>query len=392
MWNPDAVLRIDDQELNEVTQERVDKAAALQMVFEDALFHIVDHFIRSTGSSQLVMSGGTALNCLANMKLLEEFNEEYYRRYLKKENVRLHLWVPPNPSDTGAAMGACYNFALTHGAPLGPPMRQAFLCGGAPADSSIEQALAGAEDVRSLEIGNIVEPAGRERIADLIATIIAQDGVLGLFQGASETGPRALGHRSILANPCNPDTLKVLNSHVKYRERFRPLAPMVTLEEAKRLYHLSEGASDDHFNAYNYMVLTVKARPESFPLVPAVIHKDGTSRIQIVREETDPFCYSILKALGRRLGVEVAVNTSLNVGTPIVQSPAQAIEALRRSRGMTGLVMVGETGKAHLVWHNVLQPPKDSGHRLMQWVQEWSQTQRKENRHFVTIDSQSNLF
>ena len=127
MWNPDAVLRIDDNELTEVTQERVDKAAALQMVFEDALFHIVDHLIRLTGSNQLVMSGGTSLNCLANMNLLEEFNEDYYRRYLGKENVRLHLWVPPNPSDTGAAMGACYNFAMTHGAPLGPSLKPCFL-------------------------------------------------------------------------------------------------------------------------------------------------------------------------------------------------------------------------------------------------------------------------
>ena len=384
MWNPDAVLRIDDNNLTEVTQERVDKAAALQMVFEDALFHIVDHLIRSTGSNQLVMSGGTSLNCLANMNLLEEFNEDYYRRYLRKENLRLHLWVPPNPSDTGAAMGACYNFAMTHGAPLGPSLKHAFVCGSAPADGSIEQALAEAEDTRSMELGNTDDPIDRERIADLVAHIIAHDGVLGLFQGPSETGPRALGHRSILANPCNPDTLKILNQHVKYRERFRPLAPMLTLEEAKRLYHLSEGASDDHYNAYNYMVLTVKARPESFPLVPAVIHKDGTSRIQIVREETDPFSYSILKALGRRLGVEVAVNTSLNVGTPIVQTPVQAINALHRSRGMTGLLLVGQNGKAHLVWHNIQTPPKDAGRRLLQWVQEWRETQKREMRYSLS--------
>jgi carbamoyltransferase len=384
MWNPDAVLRIDDNNLTEVTQERVDKAAALQMVFEDALFHIVDHLIRLTGSNQLVLSGGTSLNCLANMNLLEEFNEDYYRRYLRKENLRLHLWVPPNPSDTGAAMGACYNFAMTHGAPLGPSLKHAFVCGSAPADGSIEQALAEAEDTRSMELGNTDDPIDRERIADLVAHIIAHDGVLGLFQGPSETGPRALGHRSILANPCNPDTLKILNQHVKYRERFRPLAPMLTLEEAKRLYHLSEGASDDHYNAYNYMVLTVKARPESFPLVPAVIHKDGTSRIQIVREETDPFSYSILKALGRRLGVEVAVNTSLNVGTPIVQTPVQAINALHRSRGMTGLLLVGQNGKAHLVWHNIQTLPKDGGRRLLQWVQEWRETPKREMRYSLS--------
>ena len=287
MWNPNTVLRIDSSELSQVTQERVDKAAALQMVFEDAVSHLVDSLIRRTGSNQLVMSGGTSLNCLANMHLLERFNEDYYRRYLKRENVRLHLWVPPNPSDTGAAMGACYNFAMSHGAALGPPLKHAFLCGNAPADDSIERSIREAQDIQSRVLGNIHNADEREQIADLVANILSHDGILGIFQGASETGPRALGHRSILANPCNPDTLKNLNAHVKYRESFRPLAPMLTLEEAKRFYYLSDGASDSGYNAYNYMVLTVKAKPEAFLRVPAVIHRDRTSRIQIVREETN---------------------------------------------------------------------------------------------------------
>jgi carbamoyltransferase len=152
---------------------------------------------------------------------------------------------------------------------------------------------------------------------------------------------------------------------------------MLTLEEAKRLYDLSEGASDDNYNAYNYMVLTVKARPRSFGLVPAVIHKDGTSRIQIVRQETDILSYAILKAFGRRSGVEVVVNTSLNVGTPIVQTPAQAIQALHRSRGMTGLLMVENDGKAYLAWHTIDKAPKDAGRKLRQWIQEWQGTQQQ---------------
>jgi carbamoyltransferase len=378
MWNPNAVLRIDGLDLTQATQERVDKAAALQLVFEDALFHIVDHLIRLTGSHQLVLSGGTALNCLANMTLLEKFDEDYYRRHLKQENERLHLWVCPNPSDTGAGMGACYNFALSHGAPLGPPLQHAFICGSAPANEDIEQAIAAAEDTKSLVIGNVNNPAERRQIADLVAYIISRDGVMGLFQGPSETGPRALGHRSILANPRNPDTLKILNVQVKYRESFRPLAPMMTLEEAKRLYYLSQGASDDNYNAYNYMVFTARARPESFALVPAVIHRDGTSRIQVVREETDRFSYAILKALGQRLGVEAAVNTSLNVGTPIVQTPAQAIRALHRSRGLTGLILIENDGKAFLVWHAIEKPPKDAGRRLLQWINEWQGIQQEE--------------
>jgi len=380
MWNPNAVLRIDSLDLTPATQDRVEKAAALQLVFEDALFHIVDHLIRLTGSTQLVLSGGTALNCLANMAVLERFDEGYYRRHLHRENERLHLWVSPNPSDTGAGVGACYNFALSHGAPLGPPLKHAFICGSAPASEEIERALAAAEETKSLVLGNIHDPAEREKVADLVATIISQDGVLGLFQGPSETGPRALGHRSILANPCNPETLKILNAQVKYRESFRPLAPMMTLAEAERLCDLSPGAADDNYNAYNYMVLTARARPEAYALVPAVVHRDGTSRIQIVREETDPFSYAILKAMGRRLGVEVAVNTSLNVGTPIVQTPVQAIGALLRSRGMSGLLLIAENGRAFLVWHAVEKPPKDAGRKLLQWVHEWQGRQQEEIR------------
>lgn len=370
MWNPNAVLKIDSPELNQVTQERVDKAAALQMVFEDALFHIVDHLIRLTGSTQLVLSGGTSLNCLANMHLLEYFDEDYYRRNFKREKARLHIWIPPNPSDTGAALGACYHFAMTHGAPLGPPLTHAFVCGRAPSPESVIQAITEAPDIQSRVLGNINDPAELKKIADLVAYIISQNGILGLFQGPSETGPRALGHRSILANPCNPDTLKILNAHVKYREVFRPLAPMVTLEEAKRLFELSEGASDNHYNGYNYMVLTVRTKPESFRRIPAVIHKDHTSRIQIVREETDILSYAILKAVGRRLGVEVLVNTSLNVGSPIVQTPAQAIKALQLSRGMTGLLLIDEDGKTYLVWHAIDQHPKDAGRTLLRWIRE----------------------
>jgi carbamoyltransferase len=124
------------------------------------------------------------------------------------------------------------------------------------------------------------------------------------------------------------------------------------------------------------MVLTVKAKKECFDLVPAVIHKDGTSRIQIVRKETDPFSYAILKSIGRRLGVEVAVNTSLNVGTPIVQTPEQAITALHRSRGLTGLLLVGQEGKAHLVWHDIEKSPKDAGRQLRQWIREWREEKK----------------
>jgi carbamoyltransferase len=373
MWNPDAVLNVDTIQHLEITQERVDKAAATQLLFEDVLFHIVGHLIRTTGSSKLVLTGGTALNCLANMRLLEHFDEAYYERYLHRKNTRLHIWVPPTPGDAGTPMGAAYHFAFANGAMAGEPLRHAFYCGLAHTTAEIQAALEMNPDIGCVSLGKVSYVPRRSLIADLIAYIISKDGVIGLFQGVAETGPRALGHRSILANPCNPHTRAILNRLVKFREAVRPLAPMVTYEAAQRWFELAPGASDDCYNAYNYMVLVAPARPESFAVIPAVIHKDGTSRLQIVRPETDPFTYAYLKAMGRRLGVEVSVNTSLNVGSPIVQTPAQALQTLKRSKGMHGLLLIGAEGDAFLAWHNVVAPPKDAGQQLQRWLNAWQE-------------------
>ena len=370
MWNPDAVLRPDDVEHADITQERVDKAAATQLVFEDVLFHVIGHLIRTTGSNKLVLTGGTALNAVANMHLLRHFDEAFYERYLGRKNTRLHIWVPPTPGDAGVTMGAAYHFALANGAPLGQRLEHAFYCGLAPTTGEIRAALGNTAEIRSIPLGDVSRAEGRDQVADLLAYIVSQDGVVGLFHGPAETGPRALGHRSILANPRNPRTRETLNLLVKFREKVRPLAPMATYAAAQRWFELSPGASDDDYNAYNYMVLTAPARPESRATIPAVVHEDGTSRVQIVREKTDPLTYAYLKAMGRRIGVEISVNTSLNVGGPIVQTPKQALETLKRSKGMDGLVLVGGEGDAFLAWHDVQVPPKDP-RRLRQWVRAW---------------------
>jgi carbamoyltransferase len=358
MWNPDAVMRVDIGGKTVDAQQRFDKAAATQLVFEDALFHIIGHLIRTTASKRLVLTGGTALNAIANMRLMDHFDG-------------LHVWVPPVPGDPGVAVGAAYHFALANCAPLGAKLRHAFYCGVAPTNGEIEAALHMTDEIAWEMLGDTSDPAGRERIADLLAYCIAHDGVLGLFQGVAETGPRALGHRSILANPCNPKTLETINRLVKFREPFRPLAPMLTLEAAHRWFELQDGASDDDYNAYNYMVLTVRPRPETIRRIPAVVHRDNTSRIQIVREDTDPFTHAYLKAMGRHCGAEVSVNTSLNVAGPIVQTPQQALEALRRSKAMDGVLLIGAEGRAYLAWHAVTAPPKDGGRRLGEWLREW---------------------
>ena len=369
LWNPDAVLRVEDIAHRPDTRDRLDKAAATQLVFEDAMIHVVDHLLRATGASRLVLTGGVALNAVGNMRLLEHFGEAWFAD-AQQRRARLHLWVPPVPGDPGVTIGAAWLFAHLAGAPRGAAMSHAFYCGSAPSRQDIAAALE-TDDIASAPVGNISTPEGRDVVADLMAFVVAQNGVIALYQGAAETGPRALGHRSILANPCDANARELLNARVKYREAIRPLAPMATLEAAHEYFELLEGASDADYNAYNYMVLTAQSKPHARTKIPAVIHADGTGRIQIVRAQDDPLTYAYLKALGRRIGVEISVNTSFNVAGPIAQTPQQAIDTLRRSKGLDVLLLVAEDGAVTAAWHG---GPRDSG-RFGGWLSQWKDAQ-----------------
>ena len=365
LWNPDAVLRVEDIHHRPDTNDRLDKAAATQLVLEDAMIHVVDHLLRATGASRVVLTGGVALNAIGNMRLLEHFDEAWFAR-AQQRNARLHLWVPPVPGDPGVVIGAAWLFAHLASAPRGASMTHAFYCGLPPSNSDIEDALA-ASDIASQRIGDIKTSDGRDAIADLMAFMVARNGVIAIYQGAAETGPRALGHRSILANPCDPQARERLNERVKYREAIRPLAPMATLDAAKEYFDLLPGASDANYNAYNYMVLTAQSKPAARAKIPAVIHADGTGRIQIVNAEDDPLTYAYLKALGRHIGVELSVNTSFNVAGPIAQTPGQAIDTLRRSKGLDAVILVADDGTVYAAWHG---GERDSG-RFTGWFAEW---------------------
>lgn len=367
LWNPDAVLHVEDINHRPDTKDRLDKAAAAQMVLEDAMIHVVDHLLRATGANRLVLTGGVALNAISNMRLLEHFDEAWFAE-AQQRKTRLHLWVPPTPGDPGVTIGAAWLLAHLAGAPRGTPITNAFYCGLPPTQEDIATALE-PTGIASKNIGNISTADGCEAIADLMAFMVAQGAVIALYQGSAETGPRALGHRSILANPCDPKARELLNERVKYREAIRPLAPMATLEAAQEYFHLLKGASDADYNAYNYMVITAQSKPQAQTKIPAVIHADGTGRIQIVRAEDDPLTYAYLKALGRRIGVEISVNTSFNVAGPIAQTPSQAIDTLRRSKGLDVVLLVADEGTVYAAWlgstHN--------NSRFTGWFAEWKQ-------------------
>jgi carbamoyltransferase len=333
------------------------------------MIHVIDRLLRATGAHRLVLTGGVALNAVGNMRLLEHFDEAWFAEYQKRK-ARLHLWVPPVPGDAGVTIGAAWLFAHLAGAPRGAPMRHAFYCGLPPSRAEIDTALRGDDDTASKLIGEVATPEGRDAIADLMAFTVAEGGVIALYQGSAETGPRALGHRSILANPCDPGVRDLLNARVKYREAIRPLAPMATFEAAQDHFELLEGASGDHYNAYNYMVLTARAKPHAQAKIPAVIHADGTGRVQIVREGDDPLTYAYLKALGRRIGVEMSVNTSFNVAGPIAQTPQQAVDTLGRSKGLDAVFLVASDGAVTAAWHG---DERDSG-RFRDWYVRWKAT------------------
>ena len=145
---------------------------------------------------------------------------------------------------------------------------------------------------------------------------------------------------------------------------------MLTLEAAQQLFELSDGASDADYNAYNYMVLTAHAKPQARTKIPSVVHADGTGRLQIVREATDPLTYAYLKALGRRIGVEVAVNTSFNVAGPIAQTPAQALDTLRRSKGLDAVLMFSDEGPVFVALHGGTGGA-GGAMRFRQWLKAW---------------------
>ena len=167
------MLRVEDIHHRPDTKDRLDKAAATQLVFEDAMIHVVDHLLRTTGANRLVLTGGVALNAVGNMRLLEHFDEAWFAK-AQQRNARLHLWVPPVPGDPGVTIGAAWLFAHLAGAPRGAPMTHAFYCGTPPTQDDIAAALA-ADDIASQRIGDISTPEGRDAIADLMAFMVAQE-------------------------------------------------------------------------------------------------------------------------------------------------------------------------------------------------------------------------
>jgi len=276
-----------------LTSEHADLAASVQLRLQEVLLELVRWLHARTGDRDLTMAGGVALNCVANS-------------YLAEQGPFERIWVQPAAGDAGTALGAALHVARALGDRVGP-MRTAAL-GRGWTDEELEAWLATAKVACE-------RPAD---VADAVAEAIAADGVVAWFQGRSEYGPRALGHRSLLANAGRAGNLERLND-VKGREQFRPVAPMVLAERAAEVF---EGPMPSP-----YMLFTHRVRPEWRDRIPAVVHVDGSARIQTVDRDDEPLVARMLEAVERRTGVPVVVNTSLNTaGRPMVDDPRDALE------------------------------------------------------------------
>lgn len=284
-------------------------AYALQKVTEDTILHIVRGITAATGQKQLVLAGGVALNCVANARILEMTDIE-------------RIWVPPCASDTGAPLGAAlWHYHQTLGKPRGFELKHPFY-GLAYSDDEIMRALAAA----GLEAERLTEAALMSRVA----ADLAAGKIVGWFQGRFEMGPRALGNRSILADPRTSSMRDVINAKIKQRENFRPFAPAVLIEHAAEYFFIDQ---PDPF-----MTIAPCIRPEKAHLIPAAVHADGTGRIQTVERSANPRYYGIIEAFGKLTGVPVLLNTSFNRQEPIVATPAEAISCFLRT-GMDVLVL-----------------------------------------------------
>jgi carbamoyltransferase len=273
--------------------EHANLAASVQARLEEALVGLARRLHRETGDTRLTMAGGVALNCVANSCLAAAGPFE-------------ELWVQPAAGDAGTALGAALHVARDLGDEPEP------MPGAALGREWSDEELA-----RRLDTARVPYERPSD-VAEAVGDVLADDGIVAWFQGRSEFGPRALGHRSLLAHPGRPENLERLND-VKGREQFRPVAPMVLEERARDVF---AGPLPSP-----YMLFVHDVRPAWRNRIPAVVHVDGTARIQTVSRCDEPLVAAMLDAFERRTGLPVVVNTSLNTaGRPMVDDPRDALE------------------------------------------------------------------
>ncbi|MDP4148464.1 MAG: carbamoyltransferase C-terminal domain-containing protein [Bacteroidota bacterium] len=291
--------RAKDQPL---TQYHKDLAASVQRITEELIFHILGHLQTRTGLKNICIAGGVAQNSVANGKLT-------------RNTPFTGVYIPSAGHDAGISMGAAlyvYNQVLDQ--PRAEAVRTAYT-GSRFSNEDIEQYLRG----RHIDYRRYPDSELYEKVADRLIDA----GVVGWFNGRAEFGPRALGARSILADPRRSDAKDLLNSKIKRRESFRPFAPSILKEYVKEYFEVEDEVP--------FMEKVFPIRPEKRALIPAVTHVDGTGRLQSVDRSVTPRYYQLIEAFRKKTGVPILLNTSFNENEPIVNSPEHALDCFLRT-------------------------------------------------------------
>lgn len=287
-----------------ITKRDQDLAASLQVILEEIYFHVLDHLYRETQTKRLCLAGGVAFNSVANGKIHERtpFRD---------------VFIQPAAGDAGGALGAaCYVDRVIRHHPRSFVMDHVSF-GSSATDSEIEKDLK--------KNGFVYGRLSEEELVQKTAEEIMNGKIVGWFQGKMEFGPRALGYRSILADPRNPRIKDILNERIKRRESFRPFAPAVPEEKASEYFEMDGPASP-------FMLKVYPVRNEKRNLIPAVTHVDGTARVQTVSKKANPLFWELLTAFGKETGVYVLLNTSFNENEPIVRTFQEALDCFRKTK------------------------------------------------------------
>ena len=290
---------------SEITQRHKDIAAALQMITEEVMTKILNHVYEVTKSENIVIAGGVALNSVCNGKIL-------------RNTPFKNIWIQPNAGDGGTSIGvASYIYHTLPGNKRNYQLKDAYL---GPKFSSQEiKSFLNDNKIRYSEFKN------EQELIQKTAKLIYENKVIGWFQGGMEWGPRALGSRSILSNPCNPNMQEILNLKVKHREKFRPFAPVVCEDDALRYFECDEPIQEPT----DFMLMVYPIKEQWHKKIPAVTHVDGSGRLQTIRRFQNPLYYDLIKEFGKLSGIPILINTSFNIrGEPIACTPYDAYKCM----------------------------------------------------------------
>ncbi len=303
-------------ELGKQNQHYADIAASIQAVTEEIILKAARHVHKETGQKRLCMAGGVALNSVANGKILRETPFE-------------EIYIQPAAGDGGGAVGAAlYAYHMVLGKPRRFIMEHAYW-GEEHGPDEIETFLK-ENGIRYQQLED------EEKLIERIVDRLQEGKVIGWSQGRFEWGPRALGNRSILADPRRAEIKDLVNVKIKFREPFRPFAPSILVERVEDYFVLPDAAK--HYPA-RFMLYVVDVKEDKRNIIPAITHVDGTGRLQTVRREQSPKYYRLIESFGQATGVPVLLNTSFNLkGEPIVNTPKEAFHTFAES-GMDVLVL-----------------------------------------------------